>query len=183
MAFMAPIAAWAAANAGTISTALSAASATVSGVSAIQQGNYRAAVAKNNALIAEQNAVRASTAAQLEQGRSDREYAAALASQVAQAGASGLDSNSASFVRGRQLTRRTGRQAAVDIFNRGTTDARNLMQEAANFRGEASAARTQGYMNAVGAGLSAGAGIMHNKSLLSRNGGRKPGRARPNWWN
>lgn len=182
MAFLAPVAAFAAANAGTISTVLGVASAGISGISAIQQGNYQAAVARNNAIIAEQNAARASTAAQVEQSRSDKEYAAMAAAQLASQAASGLDIGSRSLSQGRQLTRRTGRRAAFDIYNRGTTDSRNFLQDAANFRSEGTAAQRQGYMSAIGSTLSASASLLHQNTLTSRNGGRRPGKGRPSWY-
>lgn len=185
MAFLAPVGAFLAANAGTISTVLTVSSAAVEGINSIQQGNYQAAVAKNNAVIAEQNAAAEALAAQREQLRSDKDYAARYAEQVAMAGASGLDLNSSSFVRGRMLTRRTGRQASRDINDAGRVRAQGFQQETANFRAEGSAAKRQGIFGAVGAGLGAASSIM-GSSLIgprrdNRNGGRRPTQ-RPSWY-
>ena len=182
MAFMAPIAAFAAANAGTIATVLGVASAAVTGVSAIQQGNYQAAVAKNNALIAEQNAASASEAAQLEQLRSDREHAALLGEQLAAQGSSGLDVTSRSFGRSRMLTRRVRGEAARDIRTQGQFAAMGSLQDAANFRAQGVAARRQGMATAIGAGLSAGSDIVRQGSLVRRSGGRRPWDNKPDWY-
>lgn len=175
----------AAAAGGSLLTALSVGSAALTGISAIQAGNYQAAVARNNALVAEQNAVEASRAAQEEQKRSDIEYGALLADQFAAQGASGLDIDSRSFRAGRRLTRRVGRQAAGDIRRRGNVAARNSLQDAANFRAEGKAAKRQGYITAAGAALGAAGDILKQGSLVRKsNGGRRPweSSAAPNWY-
>lgn len=136
-------------------TALGVASAGVAGLSAIQQGNYQSAVAKNNARLATENANRLSEASQVEAQRSDIDYRAMLAEQLAQQGASGFDVLGRSAVRTRQLTSRTGRQQARDIRQEGESDARNRLQEAANFRAEGKQAKLQGYMSAAGSVLGA----------------------------
>lgn len=179
MAFLAPVGAFLAANAGTIGTVLSIGSAAVTGISAIQQGNYQAAVARNNAMIADQNAAAAAEAAQIEQARSDREYAGLLGQQLSVGGASGLDLNSASLRRGRMLTRRTRGEAARDIMGQGRQQIMGFQQDSANFRAQGIAARRQGIVTAIGAGLGAAGDIMHQGSLLRRSGGRRPWDSRP----
>lgn len=182
MAFLAPVAAFAAANAGTIGTVLGVASAGVTALNAVQQGNFQAAVAKNNAIIAEQNAAASAEAAQIEQARSDREYAGLLGEQLAVAGASGLDSGSSSFRRGRMLTRRVRGEAARDIRAQGRQQVMGFQQDAANFRAQGTAAKRQGVVTAIGAGLGAAGDIMHQGSLLRRSGGRRPWDHRPDWY-
>jgi len=162
MAFLPPLLA----TAGTFlassggAAALTGLSAGIAGLSAIQSGNYQAAVAKNNARIAEENAARQSEAAQREALRSDQDYRALLAEQLAAQGASGFDILGRSQQSARLLTRRVGRRAARDITEEGEAAARRSLQEAANFRGEGRQAKLQGYLTG-GSALLRGASEMN----------------------
>lgn len=139
-----------------IPTLLTAGAAGLSAVSAIQGGNYQAAVARNNARLAEENAARISEASQRESLRSDQDYRALLGEQLAAQGASGLDILGRSQRSARMLTKRTGRRAAMDITDEGAAEARRSLQEGANFRAEGKQARLQGYLSG-GAALLQGA--------------------------
>lgn len=152
MAFVAPLAAAAlpALTSGTAATVLAGATAGLGALTSIQQGNYQAAVGRNNARIAEENAARIAEAAQSEAMRSDQDYRALLGEQLAAQGASGFDILGRSQTAARELTSRTGRRAAVDIVDEGRAGARRSLQEAANFRGEGRQAKLQGYMSAAG---------------------------------
>lgn len=135
MAFMAPLA-----------VPLAIAGTALEGFSAFSQGQYQSAVAKNNAKIAEENAERASYAAQVEQMRSDREYAAQQGTLLATQAASGFDVLGRSQVLSRANLARVRGEQAEDIRMQGYYDVRNLQQEQANFLGEARAAKTQAWM-------------------------------------
>lgn len=162
MAFLPPFLAAAAAGGGaaaggaSLATALTVGSAALTGVSALQQGYYQAAIAKNNAKIAEANAAAASEAGQREAMRSDREYAALRGEQAAAAAASGLDILGRTQLQTRSMTLRVGREQATDIRGRAQNEARQSLQEAANFRAEGRQAKTQGIVTAVGSALSIG---------------------------
>lgn len=161
MAFIAPLAA-AVVPLLTSSTGVAAATGLTAGlgaISSIQQGNYQAAVSLNNARIVEENAARISEASQRESMRSDQDYRALLAEQLAAQGASGLDILGRSQVAARLLTQRTGRMAAQDITDEGTARARGSLQEAANFRAEGKQAKTQGYISAAGSLLQGASNI------------------------
>jgi hypothetical protein len=177
MAFIPPLLASAGTFLGSaagISTALAAAATAVTVASSVQQGHYQAAVAKNNALIAEQNAAKASEAAQQEAQRRGMESGALLAQQLAMQAASGIDVGSKSFLQTRQLTQRVGAQEQKDIAGQGSSAARRLLQDAANYRSEASAASKQGTINAIGAGLQFGSDIFNKGSLASRKTTKMP---------
>lgn len=152
MAFIAPLAAAAipfiTSTAGV--AALTGVTAGVGALSAVQSGNYQAAVAKNNARLAEENAARTSEAAQRESMRSDQDYRALLGEQLAAQGASGFDILGRSQTAARMLTERVGRRAAMDISIEGGAAARRSQQEAANFRAEGRQAKLQGYLTAAG---------------------------------
>lgn len=153
MAFVAPLLAAAGPllASGGAAAALTAGSAGLSALSAVQGGNYQAAVARNNARIAEENAARTSAAAQRESLRSDQDYRALLGEQLAAQGASGFDILGRSQTSARMLTKRTGRLAAMDITTEGEAGARRSLQEAANFRGEGKQAKLQGYLTGAAA--------------------------------
>lgn len=152
MAFIAPLAAAAIPllASGTGAAVMSAATAGIGALSSIQQGNYQAAVGRNNARIAEENAARASEAAQIEGMRSDINYRELLGEELAAQGASGFDILGRSQAAARDLTYRTGRTAAKDIREEGASRARGSLQEAANFRAEAKQMKVQGYISAAG---------------------------------
>lgn len=152
MAFIAPLipvaASFLATSGGT--AAMTGLTAGVGALSSIQAGNYQAAIGRNNARIAEENAARIAEAAQGEAMRSDQDYRALLGEQLAAQGASGFDVLGRSQVAARKLTTKTGRTAAQDIVNEGGAGAHRSLQEAANFRGEARQAKLQGYVSAAG---------------------------------
>lgn len=177
MAFAAPLVALA----GPISTALGIGAGVVGAASAISQGNYASAVAKNNAKIAAENAAKASEAAQKEAQRSSVDYAAQRAALIASQAASGLDLGSRSFVQSRMLERRVAGQAGVDIANQGATAAQQLLQDSANYRAEASSAKTQGYLNAAGTLLSTAGNAIKPTLAGRRTGKRMPWEQSPNW--
>ena len=171
MAFVAPLAAAAIpflTSTTGIAAALTAGSAGIAALSAVQAGNYQAAVAKNNSRIATENAARASEAAQRESMRSDQDYRALLGEQLAAQGTSGFDILGRSQVDARMLTKRVGRRAAMDITDEGEADARRSLQEAANFRAEGKQAKLQGYFSGASSLLKGASDI---STLVS---GRRP---------
>jgi len=132
------------------------ASAGIGAVTAISQGNYQAAVAKNNASLAEQQAQRESAAAQSTAMRLSQENAGRVGELTAAQSASGLDVGSRSFGQARALETRIGAMEVRDTARAGGDAAQASMQQASNFRAEASNARTQGLLGAAGSALSLG---------------------------
>lgn len=181
MAFVPPLLAAAASSIGTFAGSAtgvaSIASAGLSAITAIEAGNYQAAVAKNNAMQAVMDANAESEAGQVNAMRSDIDYAAALAGQMAEQGASGFDMLSRSQMATRNRTRKTREEAALDIRNDSTNAARRLMQDAANYRAEGKMAKTQGYLSAFSDVLSLGQSF-----ATSRSGGRRPWDNNRNWY-
>lgn len=135
MAFLAPIA-----------IPLALAGTAIQGFSQFQQSRYQSAVAKNNAKIAKDNSNRASYASQIEQMRSDREYAGQQSALLASQAASGLDVLGRSQVASRATLANTRGEQALDIRNKGLFDVRNFQQQQANFLGEARAEKTAAWM-------------------------------------
>lgn len=140
--------------------ALAVASTAISGWSQFQQSQYQAAVAKNNAQIAGENANRASYAAQIEQMRSDREYAAHEGAVLATQAASGLDILGGSQLSARLNLQRVRGEQAIDIRRQGEFNVRNFQQEQANFLGEARAAKTAAWMGLAATAFDIGGTIL-----------------------
>lgn len=154
MAFLAPVATFL--GGSTFATAASVGGALVSGISAISQANYQSAVARNNAEIARQNAARASDAAQIEQQRSDQQYAAAGAQALAEQSASGLDVLGGSQLRVRNQFGRVRMQAAQDIRRQGETTTQNFQNDAANYDAAASNYSKQATLAGIGTAFNVG---------------------------
>lgn len=157
--------------------ALTVASTAISGYSQFQQSMYQSAVAKNNAKIASQNADRASYAAQINQMRSDREYAQQESAQLAAQSASGLDVLGRSQVMSRVAFASVRDQEAQDIRDKGLFDVRNFQQEQANYLGEARAQKTQAWMGLVSTAFDIGGAVAKSpqgkKAIHSLIGGSK----------
>ena len=118
----------------------------IQGISSFQQSAYQAAVAKNNAKIAGQNADRADYASQIDQMRSDREYRAQESTLFASQAASGLDVLGGSQIAARRTLAATRGERALDINAQGLQQIRNFQQQQANYIGEQRAANTQKWM-------------------------------------
>lgn len=154
----------------TLGGALQAGGALLGGVSSLAASNYQAQVARQNAEIAEQNAQRASQQSQQEAERADLELAALAGQQEAIQGASGLSGRSQVLTR--RSTARLGRLDAQRIRIAGTAESRNYMQQAADYRSEASQARRAGYMGfaqgVIGAGASLAGGAQPSSSATAQ---------------
>jgi hypothetical protein len=150
MAFVAPILPALGSFFGSASGIVATTGAALGAATAISQGNYRAAIAKQNAKIAEANAARESMAGQTESMRLSQENAGRVAQLTADQAASGLSLQSGGFVGGRALETRIGAMEARDAARAGADRSQASMQQAANFRGEARNAKMQGMLGAAG---------------------------------
>lgn len=138
--------------------ALAVASAVVGTAGAVSAAGYKGKVAQQAADVARQNAGVASDRGQIEQIRSDKEYAAIIAEQTAVQSASGFDVLGRSNARVRNSTRGVRRTAAGDIRANATQQSRNFIQEAKNQQGRAKmAGREQIFAGVSGALNIAGA--------------------------
>lgn len=156
MAFAAPLLPVLGSFFGSAAGIASTGTAALGAVTSITQGNYQAAVAKNNARIAERNAGQDAQAGQLEAVRLGQENAATLADLTASQGASGLALGSRGFASGRALETRIGALETRDTVRSAGEQAQASLQQAANFRGEARSARRNGILGAAGSLLSLG---------------------------
>lgn len=172
MAFAAPLLPALGSFFGSASGIAATASTLVGVASAVSQGNYQAAVARNNARLAEMNAQNELRSAQEQAKRISQENAAENAALLASQSASGVDIGSRSFGQARALQTRIGTQETVDIARAGTDRAQASLQQAANFRAQGKAAKRQGFFDATGSTLSLGAKFADSpagKSLVQKS--------------
>lgn len=169
MAFIAPLLPALGTFFGSAGGIAAAGTAALGAVTAISEGNYQAAVARNNARIAEMNAQRESMAGQTEAMRLSQENAGRLADVTASQAAGGLSLGSRSFGEGRALESRIGALEVRDTARSGAEQAQASLQQAANFRGEARAARRKGILGAAGNLMSLGGQFAQNSSLVKRS--------------
>lgn len=162
MSFLAPLAG---VFSGGLGTALQIGGGVLGTLSSIGQANYQAQVAKNNAMIATENAQKASDQAQAEQLASDQQTAALLGEQEAIQGGSGLSIGTGSQLRTRRTAQRLGRQDAERIREAGNSTIQGYLQQAENFRGEARVAKSNAIMSGIGGALNVASSI--SPSLIS----------------
>lgn len=149
-----------------LTAAITAASSLIGGIAGKQQADYKAAVARNNAIIAERNAQVTSEAASQDAMYSDIQLADLLGTQSAIQGASGLSGRTMNLVR--KSTRETGRIDALNIVKSGETEGRNFLQQAADFKGEAKMAKREGKFALV-SGLLGAAGSLAGDAMATRS--------------
>jgi hypothetical protein len=121
--------------------------------SAIGTANYQSAVAEQNAKIAQQNAARATDRAAIEAQENDLLTRGMLGQQMAAMSASGVSTDSPSFLMTRKAARTRGRLDTLNIIQGGQVESYNHQLDAVNQRAAAAGARSQGYANAIGTGL------------------------------
>lgn len=156
MAFVAPLLPALGSFFGSAAGITATATAALGAVTAISEGNYQAAVARNNVKIAEQNAQRENLAAQTEAARLSQENAGRLADLTAAQAASGFSLGSRSFRQGRALETRIGAMETRDVARAGAERVGASFQEAANFRAQEGAARRGAVFGALGSVMSLG---------------------------
>lgn len=173
MAFFVPLIAavgaggGAAALGGSLLTALSVGSAALTGISGFQQASIQKQIARNNAAEAENAANAAAETAQREQLRSDREFRELIGQQQAAQSASGFSTTSRSSLGVIKNTGRVAGEAAADIIGQGAEQSRQLFIKAANFKGEAQAAKASALSSLFGGALNVGRAVAEDKKLSS----------------
>ena len=152
-------------------TALMIGSTLMGGVGAIQQGQAASASAKYNAQVADMNAKMADRAAKdalergkLEEQKQRQNTAGLMGQQTAAMAANGLDLTFGSPLDTLVDTATLGELDALTIRSNSYREERDIKQQGANYRGQASMYRAQGssaltggYLNAMGTFLGGGA--------------------------
>lgn len=127
------------------------ASAGIGAVGAIQQGQagaaqaqYQSQVARNNQIVADQNARYQATAAATKAQAEDMKQRAVLGSIEASQGASGIAFDSPTMEQIRESQRQVGRLTSRTVFEEGMQDARQSSQAGRGFEAEGQLARMRG---------------------------------------
>ena len=151
---------------GAIGTVMQMQAAGAQAEAQAKQAQYQAEVARNNALIEEQNAQAATIAAAVEAQDQDRAALAELGALLSDQSASGLDLGSGSFM---QIREGQETIAAVDrarLIQAGETEAQQHLQAAADFttqsilsESQADNAREAGRVNQLGSLISGIGGV------------------------
>lgn len=135
---------------GTLGTALGIGGTLFSGYTAMQQANYNAKLAEQQAMISDQNAAlelenagRAVSSAQVEQLESDNEAAAIIGAQLAAQGASGLSLGGRSQLLTRKAQMELNRKDALNIRQAGDLERYNYKIGALNYTREGQMYRSQ----------------------------------------
>ena len=136
MAFMAPVMAWMAANAGTIAAVTSAASAGMAAYGGYKQGEQMASTQKWNASVARANAAAAKEKAAAEEAQTRERYGRVMATQRTLYGASGVDMGGTPLL----VMEEQAKQAEIDaltiryggnlLSTRNLNEAESLTQQA-----------------------------------------------------
>lgn len=172
MAFAAPLLPVLGSFFGSAAGIAATSTAVLGAATAISEGNYQASVARNNEKIALANANRESQAGQVEAMRLSQENAARVGDLTASQSSSGFGIGSRSFGQGRALETRIGAMETRDTARAGSERAQSSLQQAANFRGEARAAKRGAVFGAAGSLLSLGgafAGSPQAASLVKKS--------------
>ena len=132
--------------------AVSAAGAISGGIAAQNQGNYQAQVARNNATIAEQNAVRTEQAGAAATENQGRKGASRLASLKTAQASNGVDVNTGTAVDVQAGERQTNQLDTENVFSNSELHAYGYRTQATNFEAEAALDKSKAD-NAVPAAL------------------------------
>jgi len=161
-------------------TAISAASAAIGGVSAISQANYQSRVAKNNAVIAANNATQVRQETAVNNMMRDQEARSDIGAMLAQGGASGLSLGVGSMgLRRKSMEELAARDRELSTYA-GDTRAAGFDQQSQDFTSEARSARTAGAFNAAGAGINFGSSFISDAPTVNAaTSARITGRIRP----
>lgn len=162
MAIAAPLAL----AAGLGGAAASAAGALEGGAAQQNAANYQAAVASNNATIAEQNAAYA-TKAGLQQAATQSQKGAAIGGKIKAAqAASGVDVNSGSAVDVQQSQREVNKLDTDTVLNNAELKAYGYRTDATNFQAQAGLDEMQAEQAPIGAAFTATGDLLSGASSV-----------------
>lgn len=166
--------------------------ALISGVGMIMQGaaqakadKYQAAVAENNRIIAEQNAVYELQAGQTEEQGQRMKTGQVISQAKAEQGASGIDAATGSAVKVRQTTATIGELDALTIRDNAERRAYGYRAEGVNFQAQAGLYKMQAQSDMMGGIFSGLGSIIGGFSSVAGKWGsmQSPGSGGTSTWN
>jgi len=174
MAFLAP----AFTAIGGASSALSVASSVVGAFSAVASAMYQSKVASNNAIIANNNANRAVQEAAVAAQEQDFAARGEIGDIISQAGASGLTLDTGTQgLRRRSASELAARDRGYTIY-RGATEAAAYRQQGADFKAEASAAKSKAFFGLAGGAIDVGSSLVSGATKVNNATARRIGTTR-----
>lgn len=129
--------------------------------------NYQSQVARNNQIIAEQNASYARQVGQVETETQGMKTAAVVGSQIAAQGASGIDPTTGSPADVVKGTRELGKLDAMNVMRNAELRARGFDIEATNQGASADLIKSQAKQAGIAGMYSAGSSILGGASNFS----------------
>ncbi len=147
-------------------TALTAAQGGLQAGMSLYQGFYQGQVADNNAKLATWNASAAMQKANLEAQDVDMENAGKIGELVASQSASGIALGSGSSIQTRASAAKLGRIDTLRTVYKGQLEANQFLNQAQDYRSQASISRIGGAVGALGSFLGAGVDIYKQKSFI-----------------
>ena len=155
---------------GWASLVMSAAGSLKQASASQQMASYQAAVARNNQMIANQNATLALQQGQQKEAAQRQQTAQAISMDRAAASASGLDPNRGSPLRAQSDTASIGELNAQTIRQNAETQAWGYRNQGANFGAQAQLTQMGGQYGALSS-IIGGASSVANKWLTYQNQG------------
>ena len=146
--------------------AISAGGTLFSGISANRAAKYQAQVAKNNAIIANQNANYAIQAGQVEAERSSLRGASNLANIKAGQAASGIDTHTGSAVDVQESQHMANQQDTALTLNNAALRSYGYRSQAVGYEAQAQLDKSAGTSALIGSGISATGGLLGSASSL-----------------
>lgn len=141
-------------------TVLSAGSTVLGGVAASNAANYQAQVARNNAVIAEQNASAANAAGQVQAQQASMKNAARVAAIKASQAANNVDVNSGSALDVQVSERETGQHDSETVLHNAMLQSYGYRTQATNYRADAGLQQSKADSAIPGALLGAGGTLL-----------------------
>jgi len=137
--------------------------------------NYEAQVARNNAIIAQQNADRAAAAGRAQAEATSQKGAAEVARIKAAQAASGIDVNTGSSTDVQASARSLNQLDTETVLNNAQVQAYGYRSQAQNFRSQADLYAMGGRAAQTASLLEAGGGLLSNASALGFKWGSMAG--------
>jgi hypothetical protein len=140
--------------------AVSAVGSLTSGYSALQQGNYEAGVAKQNAALSREAAAESIRTGQIEKRDFWRKIGQVKGQQVASMAANGIDVGYGTAARIQDDTQTLANEDADTLYRNQNERTRGFIIDAANYKASGKAAHRQGVSALVGSVFDAGGSLL-----------------------
>lgn len=152
---------------GIAGAAISAVGTIGSGIAAGNAAAYQAQIARNNAIVANQNAAHASAAGAQQEETESLKGAANIGGIKAAQAANGVDVNSGSALDVQESAREENQLTSENVLNNAELTAYGYRTQAASDTAQAALDQTEAEEAPIGAGIAATGGLLSSASSLS----------------